>query len=39
MTVIVETIRRHEVMDIHLSDENASRERAFCRPTISTDDR
>ena len=39
LKVIVETIRRHEVMEMHLLDENASRERAICVTAIPANDR
>ena len=39
LTVGVETSRRYEVMEMHLFDENASRERALCGDAGSSDGR
>ena len=39
LKVIVEIIRRHEIMEMHLLDENASSERAICVTTIPANDR
>ena len=39
MTVTVETTRGYEVMEMHLFDENASRERPLCGAARAADGR